>query len=150
LGHDFLDRLRPIAQRCVTRQCFHHYRGFLLTQLKLLHREPVKKAKTLLYAYRVVLTGIHLLRTGEVQANLRELNRHFNLPFIEDLIRCKQARELGQLEDLDWAWHQAELARWETTLEEAFRTTTLPEHPPWEELHRFLVELRLQTLSLGA
>src|SRR5262249_1973392 len=67
VGQEFLDRLRPLARRCVTRHCYHHYRGFLQNQRKLLEREPVKKAKSLLYAYRVVLTGIHLLWTGEVE-----------------------------------------------------------------------------------
>src|SRR5262249_6034362 len=29
LGQEFLDRLRPLAQGCITRGCYHHYRGFL-------------------------------------------------------------------------------------------------------------------------
>src|SRR5271166_2648291 len=32
LGQDFLERLRPLAHRCVTRGCYHHYRGFLQSQ----------------------------------------------------------------------------------------------------------------------
>jgi predicted nucleotidyltransferase len=143
LGGTFLERLRPLARRCVTRGCHHHYRGFLQGRLKLLEKEPAKKAKTLLYAYRVALTGIHLLRTGEVEANLIELNRHFGLPFVEELVQRKQAREQGELTDLDWAWHRAELARWEARLDEAFAASTLPDEPPRDEVHRFLVQLRL-------
>jgi predicted nucleotidyltransferase len=143
LGQDFLERLRPLARGCITRNCYHHYRGFLQTQMKLLEREPVKKAKTLLYAYRVVLTGIHLLRTGEVEANLLALNRHFGLPFIDDLIRRKQERERGELSELDWEWHRGDLAAWETRLEEAHAVSRLPEEPPRDELHRFLIGLRL-------
>jgi len=74
-GQDFLDRLRPLARHCVKRHCCHHYRGFRHTRRKLSEKEPVKKAKALLYAYRGVLTGIHLVRTGEVRANLSELHR---------------------------------------------------------------------------
>ena len=143
LGGDFLARLRPLAGRCVTRLCYHHYRGFLHTQLRLLEKEPVKKAKTLLYAYRVVLTGIHLLRSGEVQANLPELNRHFGLPFVEDLVRRKQDREQGVLTELDYGWHRAELVRREDELDAAFAASRLPESPPWDELNSFLVDLRL-------
>jgi predicted nucleotidyltransferase len=143
LGEEFLGRLRPLARRCVTRNCYHHYRGFLHTQLQLLERQDVKQAKSLLYAYRVVLTGIHLLRTGEVQANLPELNRHFGLPFVDGLIRRKQARELGTLEELDWDWHRGELARWEERLDEAHAASRLPEGPLLDELNRFLVALRL-------
>src|SRR5262249_9551749 len=107
LGQDFLDRLRPLVRRCGTRHCYHHYRGFLPNQLTLLEPEPVKKAKSLLYAYRVVLTGIHLVQTGEVEAKLPVSNERFRLPFIDDLIRWKQAREQGELSELDWTWHRA-------------------------------------------
>lgn len=143
LGHDFLDRLRPLARRCVTRGCHRHYRGFLHQQLKLLEREPAKKAKTLLYAYRVVLSGIHLLETGEVVTSLPELNERFRLPFIDDLIRRKQEKERGVLSDLDWAEHRAELARWEARLEDAYCRSPLPEEPPREDVNRFLLALRL-------
>jgi len=143
LGQDFLDQLRPLAQRCVTRNCYRHYRGFVQTQLKLLEKEEVKKAKTLLYAYRVLLSGIHLLRTGEVQANIVALNREFCLPFIDELIARKQAKEHGGLTGLDYAWHRAELARWEARLDLAFAESKLPEEPLRDEVHAFLVGLRL-------
>jgi hypothetical protein len=104
---------------------------------------PVKKAKSLVYAYRVVLTGLHLLQTGEVEANLPTLNERFRLPFIDDLIARKQAREQGELTELDWTWHRDELTRWEGQLDQAFADSKLPEEPPREELHRFLVDVRL-------
>ncbi|HEY1375612.1 MAG TPA: nucleotidyltransferase domain-containing protein [Gemmataceae bacterium] len=142
-GADFLAELRPLARRCITRGCYHHYRGFLQSRLRLLEREPAKKAKSLLYAYRVVLSGVHLLETGEVQANLQVLSRQFALPFIDDLIARKQARELGVLNDLDWDWHRSELSRWERRLAEAHAASELPDEPPRDALNRFLVELRL-------
>lgn len=143
LGGDFLEQLRLLGRRCITRNCHRHYRGFLQTQLTMLAKEEVKKAKTLLYAYRVVLTGIHLLRTGEVQANLFALNGEFKLPFIADLVARKQAREHGVLSGLDYAWHRAELARWEEQLDAAYADSELPEEPPYDEVHDFLVALRL-------
>ena len=104
----------------------------------------MKKAKTLLYAYRVVLTGIHLLRTGEVQANLVELNKSFRLPFVDELIERKRDKERGELSGLDWEFHQSELARWERELDRAYDESRLPEAAPREELHRFLVDLRMR------
>ena len=77
LGQEFLDELRPLARRCITRHHYHHYRGFYATQRKLIAKEEPKRAKPVLYAYRVLMTGIHLLRTGEVEANLLRLNEHF-------------------------------------------------------------------------
>ena len=32
LGQEFLDQLRPLARRCITRHHYHHYRGFYATQ----------------------------------------------------------------------------------------------------------------------
>ena len=69
-GQGFLDGLRPLARRCITRHHYHHYRGFLATQRKLLDKQEPKVAKAVLYAYRVLLTGIHRPRTGEVEAHL--------------------------------------------------------------------------------
>jgi len=41
--------------------------------------------KHLLYAYRVLLTGIHLLQTGEVIANIQVPNQRFRLTEIDEL-----------------------------------------------------------------
>ena len=48
-GQEFLDELRPLAQRCITRHHYHHYRGFYATQQKLIVKEEPNRAKPLLY-----------------------------------------------------------------------------------------------------
>ncbi len=63
-----------------TRNHAHHYLGFVETQWRLFQKEDPPHVKPLLYVYRVLLTGIHLMRTGEVQANLVRLNETFRLP----------------------------------------------------------------------
>lgn len=148
-GAEFLARLRPLAAACVTRGCYRHYRGFYQSQLRLLEREEPKRAKSLLYAYRVLLTGIHLLRTGTVEANILVLNRTFGLPFIGSLIERKRSRERAELTGLDWAWHKVELERWEAELDAAYAASTLPEAAPREPLHRFLVALRMEEVGRG-
>jgi predicted nucleotidyltransferase len=148
-GADFLERLRPLAARCVTRECYRHYRGFLQTQRKLMDKEPVLKAKTLLYAYRVVLTGVHLLETGEVQAHLPTLNERFGLPFVPELIARKASAEFGALTGVDAACHREQLDAWEQRLERAYEASTLPAEPPVEELHRYLIALRLEGQGIG-
>src|SRR6185369_11745982 len=81
--------LREIARNCVTRHHAHHYLGFVETQWRLFQKEDPPRVKPLLYVYRVLLTGIHLMRTGEVQANLIHLNDLEKLPYIPDLIQRK-------------------------------------------------------------
>ena len=141
-GADFLARLRPLARKCVTRHCYNHYRGFLHTQRKLFEKEETKRAKTLLYAYRVALTGVYLLETGEVQTHLPTLNERFGLPFIPELIARKAGAEFGTLTALDVRFHTEQLDAWEARLNAAYEASTLPTEPPTEELDRFLIEVR--------
>jgi len=62
--------LKDIARGCVTKHHAHHYFGFAETQWKLFLKGSVRRAKPLLYVYRVLLTGIHLMRTGEPPPHL--------------------------------------------------------------------------------
>ena len=143
-GHDFLERLRPIAARCITKLHYHHYRGFYATQRKLLDKEERKRAKSLLYAYRVLLTGIHLLQSGEVEANLHRLNDRFGLPQIADLVAIKTGeREKVDLPALDWEFHAGELGRLESVMEQAFTSSSLGETRDTTAASALLVELRL-------
>src|SRR5918999_970856 len=64
------EELKSIARDCVTRHHAHHYLGFAQTQWKLFEKESPPRVKPLLYVYRTLLTGIHLMRPGRVEANL--------------------------------------------------------------------------------
>ncbi len=77
----------------ITRYHAHHYLGFAETQWKLFEKEDPRRVKPLLYVYRVLLTGIHLMRTGEINANLLELNTEFKLSYLTGLVAGKQSRE---------------------------------------------------------
>jgi predicted nucleotidyltransferase len=48
----------------ITKHHSHHYFGFAETEWKLFLKESPRRAKPLLYIYRVLLTGIHLMRTA--------------------------------------------------------------------------------------
>jgi len=142
-GREFLDELRPLARRCITRHHYHHYRGFIATQRKLLAKQEPKIAKTLLYAYRVLLTGIHLLRTGEVEASLPRLAEEYRRSFLLELIAQKQ-QEKGPARNLDWPFHEGQLRELEGLLDLAYQESTLPEERDRLAVHRFLVERRLR------
>src|SRR3954471_23475662 len=83
------EELKRIALGCITRHHAHHYFGFAETQWKLFEKEHPRRVKPLLYVYRVLLTGIHLMRTGAVEANLLTLNETFKLPYIDELVARK-------------------------------------------------------------
>jgi len=140
--------LKSIARGCVTRHHSHHYLGFSETQWNLFLKETPRRVKPLLYVYRVLLTGIWLMRTGEVEANLVTLNETFGLPQIPELIARKLAGpEQSSLDDADIAMHQREYDRLRGELEAAHEASDLPEGPSYEARHGLndlLVRLRLR------
>jgi uncharacterized protein len=137
--------LRNLARDCITRHHAHHYLGFAATQWKLFCREQPRRVKPLLYVYRVLLTGIHLTRTGEVEANLLHLNEEVRLPYIDDLVQRKTSgAEQSVLNDADWSFHEREYQRLVAELETAHQRSTLPEKPSaGQTLNDLLVRIRL-------
>lgn len=142
-GAAFLRELRPIAVRCITRFHYFHYRGFVGTKRRLLEKAEAKSAKDLLYAYRVLMTGTHLLRTGAIEANILKLNEDFQLPYIDELVALKVAEKV-RLPSLDWEFHARELDRLEQQMERAFVDSKLPEERDHAALHELLVRIRLE------
>src|SRR5881394_2768867 len=133
----------------ITKHHSHHYFGFAETQWKLFLKESPRRVKPLLYVYRVLLTGIHLMRRGEIEANLITLNEEFRLSYIADLVARKLAGpEKSKLEDADIAFHEAEYQRLRVELQVAHDASTLPELPSDETraaLNDLLVRVRLAT-----
>ena len=139
------EELKAIAKNCITKHHAHHYFGFAETQWKLFQKADPPHVKPLLYVYRVLLTGIHLMRTGEVEANLLRLNETARLPYIPDLIdRKTSGPEKGRLEKADLDFHYREYERLRQELEQAWEQSRLPEHPSSAAaLNDLLVRIRL-------
>ncbi|MDA1161978.1 MAG: nucleotidyltransferase domain-containing protein [Planctomycetota bacterium] len=139
------DELKAIAADCITRHHAHHYLGFAATQWKLFQKEDPPRVKPLLYVYRVLLTGIHLMRSGEIEANLRTLNETARLSYIDKLIERKLAGpEKGNLPEADMAFHEKEYERLVCDLEAASEKSALPEAPSGKAaLNDLLVRIRL-------
>jgi uncharacterized protein len=135
----------------ITKHHSHHYFGFAETQWKLFLKESPRRVKPLLYVYRVLLTGIHLMRTREVEANLVTLNADFCLPYIPDLVARKLAgpedRSVGHLLDGEVAFHESEYQRLRGELQSAHDASHLPESPSVEScaaLNDLLIRVRLK------
>ena len=140
------EELKAIAADCITRHHAHHYLGFASTQWKLFRKGDPPRVKPLLYVYRVLLTGIHLMRTGKVEANLCTLNETARLSYIDELIECKLAGpEKGTLPAADVTFYEQEYERLVGELEDAAEKSELPEVPTSKAaLNDLLVRLRLR------
>jgi len=135
--------LREIARGCITPHHAHHYLGFARTQWQLYEKD--RRIKPLLYVYRVLLTGIHLMRTGEVEANLARLSEAAALTYVRDLIAAKIAGPETAVVAADARdWHAREYQRLTADLETARDASTLPHEPPARAaLDDLLIRLRL-------
>jgi predicted nucleotidyltransferase len=140
--------LKQLAPACITKHHFQHYLGFAENQWKLFHKEEHPRVKPLLYTYRVLLTGIHLMRSGEIEANLGLLNEIYQLPFLPDLIARKLVgTEQETLDPDEIAQYEREFHSLRTLLIEEASTSTLPESPTAQPaLNDILVRVRLGSL----
>jgi hypothetical protein len=139
------EELKELAKGCITRHHSHHYLGFAETQWRLFEKDDPRRVKPLLYVFRVLLTGIHLLQTGLVEANLIRLNEHYHLPYIPELIERKLAEaENAFLPESGSDMYRREYERLEQVLRESEERTSLPDAPSAKPaLNDLLVRIRL-------
>jgi predicted nucleotidyltransferase len=141
------EELKVIANDCITRHHCYHYFGFAATQWKLFEKEQPRRVKPLLYVYRVLLTGIYLMQTGVLEANLVKLNEIFDLSYIPDLIAAKLTNvEKSVLPDADLTFHQQEYNRLRDRLQVTSQASQLPEAPTAKAaLNDLLIRLRVRS-----
>ncbi|AFZ33691.1 Nucleotidyltransferase [Stanieria cyanosphaera PCC 7437] len=137
--------LKAIACKCITRNHYYHYLGFAQTQWRLFTKTNVYQVKPLLYVYRVLLTGIYLMNTGKIEADLIKLNQEFQLPYLNDLIAQKLAKsETSLLQKIDLEFYTQEYQKLQNELKKAFENSFLPNEPSAKgELNNLLLKLRL-------
>ena len=150
IGGPWLDELRAIGRGCITRQLYHHYRGFANGQMKLL-AQPAATVKELLYAYRVLLTGIHVLQTGSIEAHLGQLVARYPVSGLAELMARKVAgAECGALIEDELPPHLTQLAWLDADLAAAFDACALPDAPTsLDVLDDFVVRARLELGTHG-
>lgn len=140
--------LKELAHGCLTKHHVHHYLGFADNQWRLFNKEARPHIKPLLYTFRVLLTGIHLMRKAEVEANLVRLNELYPLPFISDLIARKhEGTEQQVLGRDEIAFYEQEFMSLRTRLVAESDATLLPESPSsGAALNDLLIRIRRSTL----
>ncbi|MGC1215181.1 MAG: nucleotidyltransferase domain-containing protein [Micromonospora sp.] len=134
--------LTSLAPHLITRHHAHHYLGFAATQEKLYARTG--QLKPALYTLRVLLTGIHLMRTGRVETDLGVLGPR--LAYVPDLVAAKREAEHGPLPHGAAERLATDVPRLRAELETARDTSALPDHADpaaVDALHDLVVRTRL-------
>jgi uncharacterized protein len=139
------DELKELSKACITRHHVHHYIGFANNQWKLFLKESPPRVKPLLYTFRTLLTGIHLMNTGEVLANLVSLNELYPLPYISDLVSQKlEVAEQLTIDPRSNSFFEAEFERLRVVLIQKGEKSSLPQSPTSRPaLHDLLIRARL-------
>lgn len=138
------EELLALVPRLVTRHHAHHYLGFAHNQWKLFSAKP--RVKSLLYVYRVLLTGIHLMRSGRLCASLPQLLEEHPQDGVADLIAMK--RDGAEKQALDAALvapHAAAFERLVRDLETAREQSQLPdENSAFDAIDALVRRVRLE------
>lgn len=150
------DEMKDVAKQCLCTAYAYHYIGFAFRQWTLFCKESPKQVKSLLYVFRVLLTGLHLMRTGEVEANIWRLQDacklEYPVPFLNDLIAQKQAEdERAILQDIDMSILEKQYQALSQALREASMVSHLPLKAPPEAvqaLNSLLIRTRLASLGM--
>ncbi|PCN50638.1 hypothetical protein B6U99_03200 [Candidatus Geothermarchaeota archaeon ex4572_27] len=121
----WVSELRSLAEKCVCRRLYMHYRGYATEILKRLDRRFDRKS--VLSLYRTILTGIHVLETGRYLFSLNALCEKYGVKIADSPDEVvEDARKLLEM------------------LDEAYRRSNLPERPECEEeADSLLLRIRL-------
>ena len=141
-----MEELRALARGALTKHIVHHYKGFYRTQEKLVLKDDAATAKAVLYLFRVLMTGLNLLCTGQVEANILRLNEDvFRLPFIPDLVARKVGgKEKGLLKAGEREVFVEEARKLEAQLDPAAAESQLPDEiQNYAAINDFLIRERL-------
>lgn len=129
--------LVSLAPKLVTSLHARHYQGFATTQQRLYAKTG--ELKPLLYTFRVLLSGIHLMRSGHLVAHLPTLienEREYSPTYLPDLIAAKASAEHlsadACIEPIGPERLDADLATLRARLDEVQRLTRLPAEPSAE------------------
>ncbi|MCO8269571.1 nucleotidyltransferase domain-containing protein [Actinoplanes sp. TRM 88003] len=118
-------QLVELAPAFITSGHAQHYLGFAASQQKLFDKTGTLKSA--LYWLRVLLTGQHLMRTGELETDLAVLGTA--LPYVPELIAMKRSAEKGPFPAALEERLRADTATLRVALEEARDNSPLPGYP---------------------
>lgn len=142
-----VEALRELARGAIAKSFYPHYRGFFGGMRREHSERP--RAKSMLYAYRVALTGVHLLLSGELRGDVIANAAEHGVVGLDALVEHKRAH--GEKCALDPALDAEHRARWpmlEQMLAEAYAKSCLPDQPAnADAIDAWLVRRRLASLT---
>ena len=145
--HPNLAELQAITKRSLSQRFAKHYVGFFHGCRRDFLRTSTLKG--LLSAYRVGLTGLTMLDTGDVETNLLVLAQKCGFDGVEELVARIRVELPGGVADRFLVeQHESALERLQTQLVASEARSQLPPHSTnADELNDWLVERRLECID---
>jgi predicted nucleotidyltransferase len=140
--------LLKLAKAAISKQVYHPYQGMAKQNYKkfIESLNPVYKKKSVkkyLYVMRSYMAGIFALKTGKIQPNILELNKHFKLSVVDKLVKLKKEKEVKEVQSIEPA--ETAIARLAVQIEEANKESKLPDKPQnIDDIDKFLYKVRLK------
>lgn len=123
IEHSAIRRLQVLVRRDIISKAFYnHYRGYAWQCWLQTKAAKSRALKWPLHTARLLMSGIMLLETGEIETNLLELNKRFNMPLIEQMIAVhrtgKGKIKKSEIFSLEQLFEQLEAAKMRSKLRE--------------------------------
>ena len=134
LGQELLD----LREAFLSRLVFQTFNGYVMSQFKKMQadirNQGTVKWKHVMHLLRLLMSGIHVLRTGEIAIDVGD-----------------QRDRLLSIKRGEAPWEETEA--WRLALhrefEEAATQSRLPDRPDYEKVNQFLVKARMSALGSG-
>ena len=137
-----------LVQGALSKRFVKHYLGFfrgMQREAEVEAKAQRLSAKTLLYAYRVPLTGIHLLRTGTLETNVQPLAQHYGWSMVATLVDVKSKAEFETVPPDLLDTCRSDFRELETELQAALHASNLPDEAEnRNDIERFIIDRRLE------
>ena len=128
---ELVAQLQELARGAISKRFGKHYRGFFIGMRREHATSPKPGVKSLLYSYRVALTGIHLLCEGLLEANITRLAPLYGFPAVLELVEYKRSHpEKAALPEALGRPHRERWDELATLLDRAIDDSKLPARPP--------------------
>lgn len=140
------DALQELTRGAIHQGFSNHYIGYFHGMQR--EHKIRRHAKSALYTYRVALTGIHLLRTGELVTDVSTLSADTTFTNVNHLVKYKQETNetVAIPADLDTHLH-GDWIKLESKLTAALEESTLPLNTPNQpEIEAWLLDIRKQRI----
>ncbi|HEY2838043.1 MAG TPA: nucleotidyltransferase domain-containing protein [Pirellulales bacterium] len=130
------EQLREMRSLFLSRLVYQTYNGYVLSQFKKMQADIRNRGqvkwKHVMHLIRLLLSGIEVLRTGELTVRV-DAHR-------EELLAIRRGEfDVESLETWRLRLHQ--------DFETAYATTSLPERPDYERVNSFLIAARVAALK---